>query len=50
MKKRTYRNRRFGTNAIEGATTTNKDWGHKPVPKKGGKTTNATIKEGKKNA
>ena len=25
------------------ATTTNKDWGFKPVPNKGGKTTNAEI-------
>lgn len=47
MKKR--KNSYFGMEA----TTTNKDWGFKPVPNKGGKTTNAEIfekKEGKKNA
>lgn len=28
------------TNAIDPATTTNKDWGFKPVPNKAGATTN----------
>ena len=50
MKKRKYRNRSCGTNAVDGATTTAKDFGFKPVPKKGGKTTNFNIKEDKKNA
>lgn len=31
------------TNAIDPATTTNKDWGYKPVPNKGGATTNFEI-------
>lgn len=41
------KNRRLNkaTNAIDGATTTNKDWGFRPVPKKFGKTTNASIPE-----
>lgn len=41
------KNRRInrGTNAIDPATTTNKDWGHIPVPNKGGKTTNFEIPE-----
>lgn len=47
---RKFKNRTFGTNAIDPATTTAKDWGFVPAPKKGGNTTNATIKEGKKNA
>lgn len=47
---RKFKNRTFGTNAIDGATTTSKDFGFKPVPKKGGKTTNSNIKEDKKNA
>ena len=52
MKKRKFKNRTFGTNAIDPATTTNRDWGFNPVPNKGGKTTNAIIyaKEEKKNA
>lgn len=29
-----------GTNAIDPATTTSKKWGYKPVPGKGGATTN----------
>ena len=33
----------LGSNAIDPATTTNAKWGFKPVPNKGGKTTNATI-------
>lgn len=49
---RKFKNRIFGTNAVERSTTTNKDWGFKPVPNKGGKTSNATIthKEGNKDA
>jgi hypothetical protein len=41
------KNRRINraTNAIDPATTTNKDWGYIPVPNKGGKTTNAEIPE-----
>ena len=37
---------------IDGATTTSWDWGFKPVPNKGGKTTNVVIfsEEEKKNA
>lgn len=39
----------IGGNAIDPASTTNGKWGYKPVPGKGGKTTNASIfnKEGK---
>lgn len=33
------------TNAIDHATTTNKDWGFIPIPGKGGCTTNFTIPE-----
>lgn len=42
----------IGSNAIDPASTTNGKWGYKPVPNKGGKTTNASIfsKEDKKNA
>lgn len=39
----------IGSNAIDGATTTNATWGFKPVPNKGGKTTNANIFEKKEN-
>jgi hypothetical protein len=44
--------KKIGSNEVEGATTTNKDWGFKPVPNKGGKTTNVVIfsEEEKKNA
>lgn len=31
------------TNAIDPATTTAKNWGFAPVPRKGGNTTNAEI-------
>lgn len=31
------------TNAIDPATTTNKNWGYIPVPNKGGQTTNSEI-------
>lgn len=41
MKKNRRTNR--ATNAIDPATTTNKDWGYIPVPNKGGKTTNFEI-------
>lgn len=39
--------RSFGTmtNAVDPATTANKDWGFIPVPCKGGKTTNFGIPE-----
>ena len=40
----------IGSNAIDPATTKNEDWGFKPVPGKGGSTTNCEIKEGKNNA
>lgn len=33
----------IGSNAIDPASTTNGKWGFKPVPGKGGKTTNAII-------
>ena len=33
------------TNALDPASTTNKDWGFIPVPGKGGNTTNAEIPE-----
>ena len=44
--------KKIGSNAVDGATTTNKTWGFKPVPKNGGKTTNVVIfsEEEKKNA
>lgn len=35
----------LGSNAIDPATTTNKKWGFRPVPNKGGATTNAEIPE-----
>jgi hypothetical protein len=34
-----------GTNAIDPATSTSKNWGYTPVPNKGGKTTNYEIPE-----
>ena len=43
MRKIKFKNRICGTNAVEGATTTGKNWGFIPVPGKGGKTTNAII-------
>lgn len=43
MKKR--RMKTIGSNAIDPATTTSKDWGFIPVSGKGGKTTNALIPE-----
>ena len=43
MKK--YRFYMKGGNAIDAATTTNKDWGYKPVPGKGGASTNSVITE-----
>ena len=44
--------KKIGSNEVEGATTTGWDWGFKPVPNKGGKTTNAVIfrKEDEKDA
>ena len=41
MKKR--RMKTIGSNAIEPATTTSKDWGFVPVSGKGGVTTNSII-------
>ena len=35
----------IGSNAIDPASTTNKDWGYIPVPNKGGVTTNSAITE-----
>ena len=43
MKKR--RLQKIGSNGIDPATTTNKNWGFKPVPNKGGATTNFEIPE-----
>ena len=43
MKKRKLRT--IGSNGIDPASTTNKDWGFKPVPNKGGATTNYIIPE-----
>ena len=34
-----------GTNAIDPATSTSKNWGFTPVPNKGGNTTNFVIPE-----
>ena len=41
MKKRKFKT--IGSNAIDGATSTNANFGFKPVPNKGGKTTNFTA-------
>ena len=35
----------IGSNAIDPATTTSKNWGFRPVPNKGGATTNFEIPE-----
>ena len=35
--------KKIGSNAIDPATTTGKTWGYKPVPNKGGNTTNYEI-------
>lgn len=43
MKK--HRFKKIGSNEIDGATSTNKNWGFKPVPNKGGMTTNYEIPE-----
>ena len=48
MRKNKFRNRICGSNAVDRATTTSKTWGFIPVPGKGGKTTNATIPERKR--
>ena len=40
MKKRKFSR---GSNAIDPATTTSKDWGYTPVPGKGGASTNFAI-------
>ena len=42
---KTYRAIKRMTNAIDPASTTNKDWGFIPTPNKGGKTTNFVIPE-----
>lgn len=47
MRNTKFKNRSCGTNAVDGATTTSKEWGFIPVPGKGGATTNATIPEKK---
>lgn len=47
MRKTKFKNRIFGTNAVDPATTTGKHWGFIPVPGKGGKTTNAIIPDKK---
>lgn len=43
MRKTKFKNRTFGTNAIDPATTTSKDFGFIPVSGKGGNTTNFEI-------
>ena len=45
MRKPKFKNRTFGSNAIDTATTTSKELGFAPVSGKGGKTTNAEIPE-----
>lgn len=45
MRKIKFKNQTCGSNAIDPATTTSKDWGFIPVSGKGGKTTNAIIPE-----
>ena len=44
MKKRKLRT--IGSNGIDPASTTNRDWGFIPVPNKGGATTNHAIPNG----
>lgn len=62
MRKTKFKNQTCGSNAVDPATTTSKDWGFIPVSGKGGVTTNsiitdkmfqkelATMKEGFENA
>ena len=62
MRKTKFKNKTFGSNAVDPATATSKDWGFIPVSGKGGVTTNsiitdkmfqkelATMKEGFENA
>lgn len=45
MRKTKFKNRTCGSNAVDPATTTSKDWGFIPVSGKGGSTTNALIPE-----
>ena len=45
MRKTKFKNRTAGSNAVDPATTTSKDWGFIPVSGKGGNTTNAVIPE-----
>lgn len=45
MRKTKFKNKTFGSNAVDPATTTSKDWGFIPVSGKGGVTTNAAIPE-----
>lgn len=43
MRKTKFKNKTFGSNAVDPATTTSKDWGFIPVSGKGGVTTNSII-------
>ena len=45
MRKNKFKNQTCGSNAVDPATTTSKDWGFIHVSGKGGKTTNAIIPE-----
>ncbi len=45
MRKTKFKNQTCGSNAVDPATTTSKDWGFIPVSGKGGATTNAVIPE-----
>ena len=45
MRKTKFKNQTFGSNAVDPATTTSKDWGFIPVSGKGGNTTNFEIPE-----
>lgn len=43
MRKTKFKNQTCGSNAVDPATTTSKDWGFIPVSGKGGVTTNSII-------
>ena len=45
MRKTKFKNQTCGSNAVDPASTTSRDWGFIPVSGKGGKTTNAVIPE-----
>jgi hypothetical protein len=45
MRKTKFKNQTCGSNAVDPASTTSKDWGFIPVSGKGGMTTNSTITE-----